>query len=40
MSNAERVALENPSRDKAIITYKPEKGNGIAVMNRDEYIAK
>ena len=40
MSHEERVVLENPSKDKTIIICKPDKGNGVAVMNRDDYVRK
>ena len=40
LSHEERVVLENLSKDKTIIICKPDKGNGVVVMNRDDYVRK
>ena len=40
LSPEERAVLQNLSKDKTIIICKPDKGNGVVVENRDDYIGK
>ena len=40
LSHKERVVLENLSEDKTIINCKPDKGNGVVMMNKDDYVRK
>ena len=40
ISKEEENALKNLSNDKSIVIMKPDKGNGVVLMNKDEYISK
>ena len=40
MCDEKRVVLKNLSKVKRIIIREPGKGNGVVVMNRDDYIEK
>ena len=40
ISKAELSALNNLSRNKNIVVMRPDKGNGVVILNRDDYINK
>ena len=40
LSHEKRVVLENLNKVKIIIICKPDKGNGVVVMNRNDYTGK
>jgi len=33
-------SLKSLSKDKSIIVYKPDKGNGVVIVDKSEYISK
>ena len=40
ISKEENNALKNLAKDKSIVVMKPDKGNGIVLMNKADYISK
>ena len=40
LSKEEKLALDSLREDKSIIVSKPDKGQGVAILNKCDYIAK
>ena len=40
ISKAEITALINPSNNKGLVIIRPDKGNGVVLLNRSDYISE
>ena len=40
MNKSQLIALKNLAPDKTIVILKPDKGNGVVLMNKVTYISK
>ena len=40
ISKVELLALKNLSRNKEIVVLRPDKGNGVVILNRTDYVSK
>ena len=40
VSKAELAALRNLSKNKNLVILRPDKGNGIVILNKSDYISK
>ena len=40
LTNSQLSSLKSLSSDKNIVIRKPDKGNGVVILNKSEYISK